>query len=532
MANLAVLLALFWRYSRIIGFPILAALIVVLIAFEVTGSTDNHQFRHQVPAREIARPSVEESFRTWIASRADLEAYRSAGKPYPLYIVAAEGGGLYAAYQTAKLLGRMQDLCRNFAQHVFVTSSVSGGSLGLGRVLRPGPGVVPRTSRRSACKAVPQTRRAVREGRRHTSCPEICSRRWSGRRCFPTSCSASSPIRSRSSIVATRSNSPSRTPGTIKGGPKKNYLQGSFFELCGARPADCAKGATRRWALNMTNVETGMQMVLSQMDLSTWPLDEATAPVRRIQQRRRAGRSARQHGGRVERHGSRGSRRRAGTPSIHEVRPASGAQAPHELRRRRLRRQLGRRNGHQDRAPALLHHQQGPDAAQSGHQADRHLGGLDTLRSLLDRSAQEPARSASTCRRSWPRWLRGRAAATPRRPTSRTDRAFKVIDMGVYYNFMPLPVGWHLSTAVAQVHRPVQGPSRQVRLREGQAVLVQSRDHGGSYIYRANCSAAEDRQGPHAQVARPRQVFADRKRTDPCSPRARSAVRLAPRRVA
>ena len=26
------------------------------------------------------------------------------------------------------------------------------------------------------------------------------------------------------------------------------------------------------------------------------------------------------------------------------------------------------------------------------------------------------------------------------------DRLYSVIDMGVYYNFMPLPVGWHLST--------------------------------------------------------------------------------------
>ena len=44
--------------------------------------------------------------------------------------MAAEGGGLYAAYQTAKFLTRMQDLCPNFAQHVFAISSVSGGSLG------------------------------------------------------------------------------------------------------------------------------------------------------------------------------------------------------------------------------------------------------------------------------------------------------------------------------------------------------------------------------------------------------------------
>ena len=40
------------------------------------------------------------------------QAYRNAARPYPVYVVAAEGGGLYAAYQTAKFLARMQDLCR------------------------------------------------------------------------------------------------------------------------------------------------------------------------------------------------------------------------------------------------------------------------------------------------------------------------------------------------------------------------------------------------------------------------------------
>ena len=38
-----------------------------------------------------------------LLTRADLEAYRSAGKPYPLYIVAAEGGGLVLRdYKTGK----------------------------------------------------------------------------------------------------------------------------------------------------------------------------------------------------------------------------------------------------------------------------------------------------------------------------------------------------------------------------------------------------------------------------------------------
>ncbi len=60
--------------------------------------------------------------------RKDLERY--AHSRYPVYIVAAEGGGISAAYHVAAVLARLQDRCPNFAQHVFAISSVSGGSLG------------------------------------------------------------------------------------------------------------------------------------------------------------------------------------------------------------------------------------------------------------------------------------------------------------------------------------------------------------------------------------------------------------------
>jgi predicted chitinase len=44
--------------------------------------------------------------------------------------VAAQGGGIYAAYQTAIFLARMQDVCPAFNDHLFAISSVSGGSFG------------------------------------------------------------------------------------------------------------------------------------------------------------------------------------------------------------------------------------------------------------------------------------------------------------------------------------------------------------------------------------------------------------------
>lgn len=69
-------------------------------------------------------------FSVWLKSRPDLERFTAAGKPYPIFIVATEGGGLRASYFTASVLGELQDRCPNFAAHILAISGVSGGSLG------------------------------------------------------------------------------------------------------------------------------------------------------------------------------------------------------------------------------------------------------------------------------------------------------------------------------------------------------------------------------------------------------------------
>lgn len=48
----------------------------------------------------------------------------------PVFLVAAEGGGVRAAYWTAVVLGRLQDQHPTFARQVFGISGVSGGSVG------------------------------------------------------------------------------------------------------------------------------------------------------------------------------------------------------------------------------------------------------------------------------------------------------------------------------------------------------------------------------------------------------------------
>lgn len=63
----------------------------------------------------------------WLTSRRDQG---STARPYPIFIVTAEGGGIRAAYWTATVLGALQDRNPEFADHVLALSGVSGGSVG------------------------------------------------------------------------------------------------------------------------------------------------------------------------------------------------------------------------------------------------------------------------------------------------------------------------------------------------------------------------------------------------------------------
>ncbi len=75
------------------------------------------------------QPELEGYFDEWAA-----ELGPKPGAGVPVFIVAAEGGGIRAAYWTAIVLGELEDRGRaaglDFARHVFAISGVSGGSLG------------------------------------------------------------------------------------------------------------------------------------------------------------------------------------------------------------------------------------------------------------------------------------------------------------------------------------------------------------------------------------------------------------------
>jgi hypothetical protein len=122
------LLALLSRQSA------LALLTMILAAF--AGLTAHRLWSEGRPASDGDAQAVRQMreprtlFAQWLAKRADLPAYRKANRRYPVFIVAAEGGGIYATAAATIFLSRLQDRCPNFAQHVFAVSGVSGGAIG------------------------------------------------------------------------------------------------------------------------------------------------------------------------------------------------------------------------------------------------------------------------------------------------------------------------------------------------------------------------------------------------------------------
>ena len=113
--------------------PLLTLLAAGLVVFSYLN--DNHPVRKISERNDLTPPAgVEKHFRKWLDERPIGDA--SADSPYPVVIVAAEGGGIRAAYWTATVLSRLQDQRKTsakyyrFSDHVYAISGVSGGSLG------------------------------------------------------------------------------------------------------------------------------------------------------------------------------------------------------------------------------------------------------------------------------------------------------------------------------------------------------------------------------------------------------------------
>lgn len=279
MIGVTGLLSYLWHFSERIRSATLAALILGLITFDYYGWTDNHRFRHAPvdfswPTQ--VRPKAQDAFDQWLASRNDMDAYRQAGAPYPVYIVAAEGGGLYAAYHVGKFLARMQDLCPSFSQHLFAISAVSGGSLGAA--------MFSSLARDDAKNQQHVPCRKVEEGRFERRMERLLTNDFLSpvltatlsqdfvQRFIPF------PFHQLDRARKLEASFESAWASILSGRP--NRMAESFVGSCGANAQDCLRGAAPVLVLNLTQIETGMQLALSPMNLNeTGPTETKSGKI-------------------------------------------------------------------------------------------------------------------------------------------------------------------------------------------------------------------------------------------------------------
>lgn len=111
--------------------PWIGTAVAVLFALVLLLSApNNHDLR--IAQSEAARfeGGISRTFLKWLHERKDLDQYKAAKRPYPVILVSSEGGGIYAAAHAYAALRAFQDRCASFAQHVYATVGVSGGSFG------------------------------------------------------------------------------------------------------------------------------------------------------------------------------------------------------------------------------------------------------------------------------------------------------------------------------------------------------------------------------------------------------------------
>jgi hypothetical protein len=137
-------------YLRI---PAIESFVAVAVVFSLLSLNDNHEIRFSRGRTREWRVPIDAAFQNWLKSRPDLSVYQ--GNTYPVYIVASEGGGMYAAIHSAIVLARLQSQQPRFSQHVFALSTVSGGSFGTA-VYRGLAQLLAKPCRQTRCDADPE----------------------------------------------------------------------------------------------------------------------------------------------------------------------------------------------------------------------------------------------------------------------------------------------------------------------------------------------------------------------------------------
>lgn len=128
------------------GIPLVSMVLISAVVWSYFNWNDNHRIRilnlERKTEAQAASPSAGNllpltgAFNAWLENRPKelREKFWLNKRPYPVYVVAAQGGGLYSANLAALTLARLYDRCPRLRHHVFAVSGVSGGSVGAGLI--------------------------------------------------------------------------------------------------------------------------------------------------------------------------------------------------------------------------------------------------------------------------------------------------------------------------------------------------------------------------------------------------------------
>lgn len=157
--GLVVILAVFSQQWSLVGLSLILAILSVAYARQVE-DPNAKPLAVAAPAREQA--GLETQFRQWLDARQqERAAYAATGRHYPVFIVTAPGGGIYAAAAAEAFLSHMTERCDTFPQHVFAISAVSGGAVGATLYQTS---IADREIKRAGCRiAKPAAERASRQ---------------------------------------------------------------------------------------------------------------------------------------------------------------------------------------------------------------------------------------------------------------------------------------------------------------------------------------------------------------------------------
>ena len=114
------------------GLPLFTIVGVAALCWALMDWNDNHL------ARGVSRPvgwegptPVDEAFARFLKVRqSDAARFNYAGRLYPVVVIAAEGGGARAAFETALILEQMRLSCPDLLHHTFAVIGISGGAVG------------------------------------------------------------------------------------------------------------------------------------------------------------------------------------------------------------------------------------------------------------------------------------------------------------------------------------------------------------------------------------------------------------------